>query len=72
MLKAHARPDMLKVVPIMWKELERVKSRVEDVSGAITGKVANQERMDEVKKQLLTNKRLKEYFKSNPKEKDIL
>jgi hypothetical protein len=41
MLKSFSRPDMLKVVPIMWKELERVKSRVEDVCGAITGKVAN-------------------------------
>jgi hypothetical protein len=28
--------------------------------------------MDEVKKQLLTNKRLKEYFKAHPKEKEIL
>ncbi len=39
---------------------------------ALDNKTVKSEKTNEFKKQLLSNKRLKEYFKSNPEEKEIL
>ena len=50
----------------------KIKTRVEDVLRALDNKTVKNEKTVEFKKQLLSNKRLKEYFKDHPEEKDIL
>ena len=57
---------MMKCVPIVWQELARLKSRVETVLNTLSNKKVNEERVLEFKKQLVSNKSLKEYFKNNP------
>lgn len=66
MVKAFSRNDMLKCIPVMWQELTKIKTRVEDVTRTLDNKSVKQEKVNEFKKQLLSNKRLKEYFKENP------
>jgi len=56
----------------MWNELAGLKSRVEDILGQLQTKYIMQEKTNEVKQQLLSSKRLKEYFKDHPEEKEIL
>ena len=63
---------MIKCIPILWQELLKIKARVEDVIRALDNKTVKAEKTVEFKKQLLSNKRLKEYFKTNPEEKEIL
>ena len=50
----------------------KLKTRVEDVVKTLDNKKVKEEKTNEFKKQLLTNKRLKDYFANNPQEKDIL
>lgn len=50
----------------------KIKSRVEDVVKTLDNKKVKDYKTNEFKKQLLSNKRLKEYFKNNPQEKEIL
>jgi hypothetical protein len=59
-------------VPVLWQELLKIKARVEDVTRSLDNKKVKEEKTNEFKKQLLTNQRLKEYFKVNPQEKEIL
>lgn len=56
----------------MWQELARAKSRVEQVINMLSSKSVQQQKVLEFKKQLVSNKSLKEYFKENPQEKEIL
>ena len=63
---------MLQCLPLMWQELARPKSRVEQVINMLSNKSVLQQKVLEFKKQLVSNKSLKEYFKSNPQEKEIL
>jgi len=62
----------MKCVPIMWTEISKVKSRVEAVVNHLTPKTVQKQKVLEFKKQLVSNKSLKAYFKSNPQEKDII
>ena len=71
-MKAFSRDDILKCIPVIWFELNKIKSRVEDVTRSLDNKTVKNEKLNEFKKQLLTNKRLKEYFNRNPQEKEIL
>lgn len=57
---------------MLWRELEGVKSRVEDIFRTLHDKVAKQERANELKQNILRSSKLKEYFKENPKEKEVL
>jgi len=72
MTKAFGRNDYLKCVPVIWHELVRMKGRVDDVWKTLSGKRVKSEKLVEFKKQVVSNKSLKEYFKSNPNEKEIL
>ena len=63
---------VLKCVPVIWTEISKVKSRVEEVKNYLTPKTVKSQKVLEFKKQLVSNKSLKAYFKSNPQEKDIL
>lgn len=72
MIKNLGQDDVLKCLPLLWNQLSKVKSRVEQVVGALTNKNVQREKVLEFKKQLVSNKNLKEYFKSNPSERDIL
>ena len=63
---------MLKCIPILWQDLIKIKSRVEDVIRTLDNKTVKQEKINEFKKQLLSSKKLKEYFKEHPSEKEIL
>jgi hypothetical protein len=56
----------------MWQELIKIKSRVEDVTRTLDNKTVKMEKTNEFKKQLVSNKRLKEYFNQHPEEKEIL
>lgn len=49
-----------------------MKGRVDEVLGGLSAKRVKQEKTMEFKKQVVTNKALKDYFKSNPAEKEIL
>lgn len=71
-MKAFSRADMLKCIPIIWQDLQRIKTRVEDVVKTLDNKTVNNEKVIEFKKQLLSSSKLKEYFKQHPQEKEIL
>ena len=66
MMKAYSRQDMLKCIPIIWPELIKIKTRVEDVIKTLDNKTVKNEKLVEFKKQLLSNQRLKDYFKEHP------
>lgn len=72
LMKAYSIPNMIKCIPVIWEELMKIKSRVEDITKALDNKTVKNEKTNEFKKQLLSNKRLKEYFKDHPQEKEIL
>ena len=57
---------MLKCLPIIWPEISKSKSRVESVFNHLSNKAVQQQKVLEFKKQLVSNKALKEYFKQNP------
>lgn len=65
MQKAFSRESMIKCIPIIWQELIKIKSRVEDVVKTLDNKKVKDEKTNEFKKQLLSNKRLKEYFNNH-------
>lgn len=72
LMKAFSNAHMLKCIPVLWQELMKIKTRVEDVVKTLDNKKVKEEKTNEFKKQLLTNKRLKDYFSNNPQEKEIL
>ncbi len=72
MQKAFNSPNMIKCIPILWQELVKIKTRVEDVTRGLDNKTVKAEKTNEFKKQLISNKRLKEYFNQHPEEKEIL
>ena len=57
---------MLRFLPIIWHEVERMKSRVENIHMSLTNKKVLDEKLVEFKKQIVSNKSLKSYFKNNP------
>ena len=57
---------------MLWRELEGVKSRVEDIVRSLNDKIIKQERANELKLNILKSTKLKEYFKTHPKEKEVL
>lgn len=72
MEKAFGRSDILKCLPILWHEVVKMKGRVEQVIATLSNKRVKEEKLLEFKKQILSNKSLKEYFKNNPTEKEVL
>jgi len=50
MMKAYGRPDFLKCIPIIWHEVVRLKSRVEEVLGTLSNKRVREEKLTEFKK----------------------
>ena len=50
MLRNFARDDMLKCVPILWSELNKLKSRVETVVRTLNNKTVMNEKVIEFKK----------------------
>ena len=70
--KNFRRYDMLKCLPVIWPEIAKSKSRVESVFNHLSNKAVQAQKVLEFKKQLVSNRALKEYFKSNPEEKEIL
>merc|ERR1712166_1164907 len=71
-IKNFNREDMFKVIPVVWQQVTRFKSRCESVLASLNPKNVMREKTIEFKKQLVSNKSLKEYFKQNPQEKEIL
>lgn len=63
---------MIKCIPILWQELMKIKTRVEDVTKSLDNRTVKAEKTNEFKKQLISNKRLREYFTEHPDEKEIL
>lgn len=72
MLKAYGRSEMMRCIPIIWHEVSRVKGRVDEVLATLSSKRVRDEKLLEFKKQVVSNKSLKEYFKNNPVEKEVL
>ena len=72
MSKSFSRTDMLKCIPIRWHEITKMKGRVDQVLGTLSNKRVRDEKVLEFKKQVVSNKSLKEYFKNNPTEKIVL
>jgi hypothetical protein len=64
--KNFGRQDMMQCLPLLWYEIAKPKSRVEQVVNMLSAKSVQQEKVLEFKKQLVSNKSLKEYFKNNP------
>lgn len=54
-MKAFSRENMIKCIPIIWQELLKIKSRVEDVVKTLDNKKVKDEKTNEFKKQLLSN-----------------
>lgn len=63
---------MLKCIPVLWHEVSNLKGRVEQVLNTLSTKRVKDEKLLEFKKQVLSNRSLKSYFKNNPGEKEIL
>jgi hypothetical protein len=55
-----------------WEEITKLKSRVDDVVSSLSRKSVQVHMSNEVKRQLVTSKRLKAYFEDNKGEKDVL
>ena len=72
MQKTFSVANMIRCIPILWQELIKIKTRVEDVTRTLDNKTVKMEKTNEFKKQLVSNKRLKEYFNQHPEEKEIL
>ena len=70
--KNFGNSEMLKCLPVIWPEISKSKSRVESVIQHLSNKAVQQQKVLEFKKQLVSNRALKEYFKQNPDEKEIL
>lgn len=62
----------MRCIPIIWHEISRVKGRVDEVLATLSNKRVKEEKLLEFKKQVVSNKSLKEYFKNNPVEKEVL
>ena len=72
MEKAFGKQDILKCLPILWHQVVKMKGRVDSVLGTLSNNRVRDEKLLEFKKQVLSNKSLKEYFKTNPTEKAVL
>ena len=72
MIKSYGKNDILKCIPIIWHEMVRLKGRVDQVLQTLSNKRVRDEKLLEFKKQIVGNKSLKEYFKNNPIEKEVL
>lgn len=72
MQKAFGVANIIKCVPILWQELMKIKTRVEDVTRSLDNKTVKMEKTNEFKRQLLSNKRLRDYFNDHPEEKEVL
>lgn len=72
MNKNFSRQDILRFLPVLWHQITNLKSRVEEVCGSLNNKRVKEEKLLEFKKQVVSNKSLKAYFKNNPQEKEIL
>ena len=70
--KNFGQDEMMKCLPVIWPEISKSKSRVESVFNHLSNKAVMQQKVLEFKKQLVSNRALKEYFKENPEEKEIL
>lgn len=71
MLKKYGR-SLFVHLPINWTEVNKLKSRVDDILCTLTNKKIKQYMGNEIKKQILTSKKLKDYFQEHEEEKDIL
>ena len=72
MQKAFGQANMIKCVPLLWQELMKIKTRVEDVTRSLDNRTVKMEKTNEFKRQLLSNKRLRDYFNEHPEEKEVL
>lgn len=64
--------SMFTTLPIYWIEVNRLKSRVDDILCTLTNKKIKSYMSNEIKKQILHSKKLKEYFQEHEEEKEIL
>jgi hypothetical protein len=71
MVRKHTR-SLFVNLPIDWIEINRLKSRVDDILCTLSNKKIKEYISNEIKKQILTNKKLKEYFNDHQEEKEIL
>jgi ATP-dependent RNA helicase DDX56/DBP9 len=71
MVKKHDK-SLFVSLPIDWTEVNRLKSRVDDILCTLSNKKIKEYMSNEIKRQILTNKKLKEYFNDHQEEKDIL
>lgn len=71
MLKRFDR-SLFVVLPINWLEVNKLKSRVDDIFCTLTAKKIKEYMSNEIKKQILNSKKLKEYFDEHEDEKEIL
>lgn len=71
MKKRYGR-SLLVSLPIDWIEVNKLKSRVDDIHCTLINKRIKTYMSNEVKKQILSSKKLKEYFKEHEEEKEIL
>jgi hypothetical protein len=49
-MKAYSIPNMVKCIPILWHELLKIKTRVEDVTRTLDNKTVKLEKTNEFKK----------------------
>ena len=63
MEKSFGKSEILKCIPIIWHEVVKLKARVEHVLNTLSTKRVKDEKLLEFKKQIVSNKSLKEYFK---------
>lgn len=71
MKKRYGR-SLFTVLPMHWDEVNKLKSRVDDIVCTLTNKKIKAYMSNEVKKQILNNKNLKGYFEEHEEEKEIL
>ena len=71
MKKRYGR-SLLVTLPIDWLEVNKLKSRIDDIHCTLTNKKVKTYMSNEIKKQILSSKKLKEYFNEHGEEKEIL
>jgi len=63
---------LMNELPLKFEEIDRFRYRCDDVLRSVTKHNIKTARLNDVKKQLMSSQKLKDYFEAHPNEKDVL
>lgn len=71
-MKSKWGQDFVHPLHLHWEEIRKLRSRVDDVFSGLSKKIVKNHITNEVKKQLLSSKRLKGYFEEHVTEREAI